>query len=67
MKEVMKKHLSLKHLVLLLFGLGLFTKVSSTDLPYFGREYVVLLAIQLYLATAYFIVPKLKEKQLNNK
>ena len=54
---------SLKHLFLLLFGLLLFAKVSSTDLPYLGKEYVILSAIQLYLIAAYFIVPKLKKNQ----
>lgn len=62
-----EKQLSLKHLALLLFGSLLFVQVSSTNLPYLGREYVVLSAIQLYLITAYFIIPKLKNKQLQNK
>ncbi len=58
-----KEKPSLKHLSLLLFGLLLFAKVSNTDLPYLGKEYIILSAIQLYLIAAYFIVPKLKKKQ----
>lgn len=49
--------------VLILAGILLFSQVSSLNAPYLAREYIVLLVIQLYLATTYFVLPKLRERR----
>lgn len=49
-----------KHLALLLLSILLFSQVSNTNLPYLGREYVVLFVIQLYFIATYLVIPKLK-------
>lgn len=60
----MKKiKISTRSAVLLLAGIVLFSQVSSLNAPYLAREYIVLLVIQLYLATTYFVLPKLKERR----
>jgi p-aminobenzoyl-glutamate transporter AbgT len=59
MKKI--KTLSKKNIVLLLVGLVLFSQVSQTDWPYLAKEYVVLIAIQLYFVTSLFIIPRLKD------
>lgn len=58
MKKI--KTLSKKNIALLLVGLALFSQVSQTDWPYLAKEYVVLIAIQLYFVTTFLIIPKLK-------
>jgi p-aminobenzoyl-glutamate transporter AbgT len=58
MKKI--KTLNKKNVALLLVGLALFSQVSQTDWPYLAKEYVVLIAIQLYFVTTLVIIPKLK-------
>ncbi|MGD1897729.1 MAG: hypothetical protein ACFB16_12345 [Phormidesmis sp.] len=59
-KNIKKIKASGKHLVLLLLSVLLFSQVSNTNLPYLGREYVVLFIIQLYFVATYLVVPKLR-------
>ncbi|MGD1865972.1 MAG: hypothetical protein ACFB0D_15590 [Phormidesmis sp.] len=56
-----KPKVSAKNAALLLGGIILFSQVSSLELPYLAREYLVLLVIKLYFATTYLIIPKLKQ------
>ena len=54
------KSVNKKNVGLLLLGLALFSHVSQTDWPYLAKEYVVLVVLQLYLVTAFVVIPKLR-------
>ena len=59
-KRLSSKSVNKKNVGLLLVGLALFSQVSQTDWPYLAKEYVVLVVLQLYLVTAFVVVPKLR-------
>ncbi len=59
MTKMKKIKASGKNIVLLLLGVLLFSQVSNTNLPYLGREYLVLFVIQLYFVATYLVIPKL--------
>ncbi len=59
-KRLSSRSVNKKTAGLLLVGLVLFSQVSQTDWPYLVKEYVVLVVLQLYLVTAFVVIPKLR-------